>query len=87
MGILVANKPIELSLLKELWADAVATIDHNLVVRLDIKDEGASSKLIVAAFKEHSRKGRYVKRALAQDSKQRDELVALISEIKKLSEY
>ncbi|MFC1624741.1 hypothetical protein ACFL28_05515, partial [Candidatus Omnitrophota bacterium] len=86
-GILSAVRPIELSLLKELWADAFAAIDHNLLVSLEVKRGEGSSRLIVASFKEHSQKGRYVKRAIVKDSKYHNELIKLVSEIKERSEY
>ncbi|NQV04066.1 MAG: hypothetical protein HQ532_01065, partial [Candidatus Omnitrophica bacterium] len=39
-GTLLATKPLELSLLKELWTDAVASIDHKIVASFDIKKNG-----------------------------------------------
>jgi len=87
IGILMATKPIALSITKELWADAVAAIDHNLVVSLDIKGEGRLSELRVSSFKEHSQKGKHVKRAIARDSKHYNELRVLVSTIKERSEH
>lgn len=86
-GILVATKPIALSLMKELWADAFAAIDHRLVVSLDVKDEGSGSKVIVSSFREHSQKGHQVTRGVTRNSKYYNELVNLLSRIKQRSEY
>lgn len=85
-GILVATKPISLSLLKELWADAVAAIGHKLVVSFDLKDEGNYSMLTASAFEEHSQKGRHVKRPVKKDSQYYNELLDIISEIRERSE-
>jgi len=86
-GTMLATKPIELSLLKELLADAFAAIDHNLVVSLDVKGEGSYSKLMVSSFKEHSQKGKHVKNAVTRYSKYYNELLELASMIKERSEY
>jgi len=86
-GLMLAKKPIALSLLKELWADAIAAIDHNLVLSIEIKGEGDSTTLMLSSFKEHSQKERYIKRAVAKDSKYYQELLGLVSEVKKRSEY
>lgn len=87
IGILMATKPITLSITKELWADAVAAIDHKLVVSLDIKDKGHFSELKVSSFKEHSQKGKHVKRTVTKDSKHYNELMVLVSMIKERSEH
>ena len=84
---LQAAKPLELSLLNELLADAVSAIDHNVMISLEIKDEGGFSKLSAGSFREHFQKGKYIKRNVTENSKYYNELVALISEIKKRSEY
>lgn len=86
-GTLLATRHIALSLMKELWADAVAAIDHKLVVSFDIKSEGDSSRLMVAAFKEHSQKGKQIKRAVSKNSKYYNEIVSIISKIKERSEH
>ena len=86
-GILLATKPVDLSLLKELLADAFAAIDHNLVVSIDIKPVGDSSILRASSFREHSQKEKYIKRGVASGSKYYNELSKLISEIKERSEY
>jgi len=86
-GTMLATKPIELSLLKELLADAFAAIDHNLVVSLDVKEEDDYSKLMVSSFKEHSQKGKHVKSAVTRYSKYYNELLELASMIKERSEY
>jgi hypothetical protein len=84
---ILANKPIDLSLLKELWADAVAAIDHNIVLSIEIKDEGGLSRLTASSFREHSQKNRYIKRPVVRNSKYYNELVDLVSKIKGRSEY
>jgi hypothetical protein len=86
-GILLAVKPIELSLISELLAYSHAAIDHNIVVSFGIKLDGDSSRLVVSSFKEHFQKGKHVKRAVDKDSKYYGELVKLVSEIKERSEY
>lgn len=84
---LEAAKSMELSLLRELWADAVSAIDHKVVISLDIKDSGDFSELSASSFREHFQKGKYIKRSVAENSKYYNELIALVSEIKKRSEY
>ena len=86
-GTILAKKPIALSILKELWADAVAAIDHNLVATFEIKGDGDLSSLSVSSFKEHSQKEKYIKRPVTRDSKYYNELIEIVSEIKKRSEY
>lgn len=86
-GILEATKPIELSLMSELWADAFAAIDHKLVMTLEIKNEGDSSSLTVSSFKEHSQKNKHIRHAVVQHSRYYNELIDLVSKIKERSEY
>ena len=86
-GILLAVKPIELSLMSELLADSHAEIDHGIVVSFDIKLDGDFSRLVVSSFKEHFQKGKHVRRALDKYSKYYGELINLVSEIKERSEY
>lgn len=86
-GILMASKPITLSITRELWADVFAAIDHKIVVSLDIKGSGQFSELKVSSFKEHSQKGKQIKSAVTRDSGYYNELMALASKIKKRSEY
>jgi hypothetical protein len=84
---ILANKPINLSLLKELWADAFAAIDHNLVLSIEIKGEGNLSRLMALSFREHSQKNRYIKRPVARNSKYYNELVNMVHKIKERTEY
>lgn len=84
---LQAAKPMELSLLNELWADAFSAMDHNVIVSLEIKEKLDFSELSAGSFKEHFQKGKYIKRNVAENSKYYNELIAMISEIKKRSEY
>lgn len=86
-GLLLANRPIELSIFKELLADARAAIGHNLVVSLDIKEKGGSSALTAAAFREHFQKDRYVKQPVSVGSKYYSDIIDLVSKIKERSEY
>jgi len=85
-GTILAKKPIALSILKELWADAVAAIDHNLVATFEIKAAGDLSSLSVSSFKEHSQKEKHVKRSVTRNSKYYNELIEVVSEIKKRAE-
>jgi hypothetical protein len=81
-GAILATKPIELSLMKELWADATAKIEHKLVVSLEIKNNGGASELNAAGFKEHTQKGKQVKFPIAMGSKYYEDLAQLASKIK-----
>jgi hypothetical protein len=85
-GILLATKPIPLSIINELWADALAAIDHKLVVSLDIKDKDRLTEIRASSFKEHSQKGRHIKRPVVRNSKDYNELMVLVSQIKERSE-
>jgi len=85
-GAILATKPIELSLMKELWADATARIEHKLVVSLEIKNSGGASELSVAGFKEHTQKGKQVKFPIARESQYYADLVQLTSKIKERAE-
>ena len=86
-GTLLATKPISLTLFKELWADAVAEIGHNLVVSIDIKEVKGDSKLTASSFKEHFRKNDYIKRGVEKNSKYYKEITDLVYKIKERSEY
>ena len=86
-GTLVATKPIELSLLKELWADSMAAIDHKVMAYFEIKPNSGSTKLKVAPYKEHTQKNKYIKRAVPPGSKYHKELANIAYIIKKRSEY
>ena len=82
-GVIMATRPIELTLMKELWADATAAIEHKLVVSLEMKEGAGSTELDVSAFKEHLQKGRQVKFPIARESAYYNSLVELASKIKK----
>ncbi len=86
-GILVATKPVELSLLKELWADALASIDHKIILSFDIKPYGDYSNLTLSFFKEHFQKGNQIKKPVMKNSEYYTEFTTLVSEIKERSEY
>ncbi|MBU0759022.1 MAG: hypothetical protein KKC66_04650 [Candidatus Omnitrophica bacterium] len=85
-GLILASKPIELSVLKELWADARAAIGHSLITSFEIKDEGRSSLLTASSFKEHFQKRKYVKQPVKRDSKYYNEIIDVASQIKERSE-
>ncbi|MBU1852824.1 MAG: hypothetical protein KJ957_02110 [Candidatus Omnitrophica bacterium] len=86
-GVLQATKPIDLSLIGELWADAFAEIDHKLSVSFEIRGEGDFSRLTISSFQEHSQKDKFVKRAVTEFSTHYNELLELASQIKERSEY
>ena len=86
-GTILATKPINLTLFKELWADAVAAIGHNLVVSIDIKEAKGRSELRVSSFKEHFRKNDYIKRSVEKNSKYYKEITDMVYKIKERSEY
>ena len=81
-GIILATRPVELTLMKELWADATAAIEHKLVVSLEIKENAGSTELDVSAFKEHLQKGKQIKFPVARESGYYNTLVELASRIK-----
>lgn len=81
-GIILATRPVELTLMKELWADATAAIEHKLVVSLEIKENAGSTELDVSAFKEHLQKGKQIKFPVARESGHYNTLVELASKIK-----
>jgi|GEM_PF-1038713 len=89
-GNILATTPIELSIMKELWADAGAKIGHRLVVSLEIKDNAGTTELNVYSFKEHTQKDKQVKlpvtRTDPRDTKYYSALVELASRIKKRAE-
>jgi len=86
-GTILAARPIMLSLIKELLADAAAAIDHNVVLSFEIKDKGDSSTITASAFTEHSQKGKHIKHAAKRHTKYYNELSGLLSRIKERSEY
>lgn len=87
VGAILATEAIELSLMKELWADAMAATEHKLVVSLDIKNNGeAASELNITGFREHVQKGKRVKLPIAGESKYYSDLVNLASKIKERAE-
>jgi len=89
-GNILATMPIELTLMKELWADATASIEHKLVVSLEMKYEFGATELKVSSFKEHTQKRKQIKlpvtRTDPKDSKYYSALVRLASKIKGRSE-
>jgi len=89
-GNILATMPIELTLMKELWADATASIEHKLVVSLEMEYGFGATKLEVSSFKEHTQKGKQIKlpvtRIDPRDSKYYNALVELASKIKGRSE-
>ena len=84
-GVILATKPIELSLMKELWADATAAIEHKLVISLEMREDSSSTELNISAFKEHIQKNRQVKFPVARESVYYNDLVGLASKIKERS--
>jgi len=89
-GNILATMPIDLTLMKELWADATASIEHKLVVSLEMKYKSGATELKVSSFKEHTQKGKQIKlpvtRIDPRDSKYYSALVELASKIKGRSE-
>lgn len=90
-GNILATMPIELTLMKELWADAIASIEHKLVVSLEMKYTSGATELKVSSFKEHTQKGKQIKlpvtRTDPRDSKYYSALVELASKIKERAEH
>ncbi|MFH1782467.1 MAG: hypothetical protein ABH848_02500 [Candidatus Omnitrophota bacterium] len=86
-GMILATKPIQVSILKELWADLRSVIEHNFVVSIEIAKEGDSSKIIASSFLEHTQKQKHIKRAVSKGSSHYKDLVNVLSEIKNRSEY
>ena len=85
-GNILATMPIELTLMKELWADSTASIEHKIVTSLEIKDKNGGAELNVASFKEHTQKRKQVKFPIVKDSKYYGLLVELASKIKERAE-
>lgn len=81
-GIILATRPVELTLMKELWADATAAIEHKLVLSLEIRGNAGSTELDVSAFKEHLQKDKQIKFPVARESGYYKTLVELASKIK-----
>lgn len=86
IGNILATRPIELTLMKELWTDSKASIEHKIVTSLEIKDKNRGTELIVGSFKEHTQKGKQVKFPIIRDSKYYNLLVELASRIKERTE-
>lgn len=86
-GAILATKPIELSIMKELLADAMAKIEHKIVVSIEIKNNSGASELNITGFKEHSQKGKQVKFPIARESKYYGDLADLASKIKERAEH
>jgi hypothetical protein len=85
-GIILATKPIELSLMKELLADATASIGHKLIVSLEMKNNEGTTELNIVSFEEHAQKGKQIKLPVRQTSQYYRALVNLASEIKERAE-
>jgi len=81
-GVILATMPIRLALIEELWADAAASIEHKLVVSLEMKNNGGAAELNIASFKEHTQKGKQVKFPVTRGSNYYSLLVELASKIK-----
>jgi len=82
IGVIVATKPVMLSLMKELWADSTASIEHKLVVSLEMKDNEGATELNASSFKEHIQKGKQVKFPVTKESMYYSDLVEIASKIK-----
>ena len=85
-GNILATMPIDLTLMKELWADSTGSIEHKIVTSLEIKNKDGGAELNVASFKEHIQKGKQVKFPIVKDSKYYGLLVELASKIKERAE-
>ena len=86
-GVILAAKPIELSIMKELLADAMAEIEHKIVISIEIKNNSGASELNITGFKEHSQKGKQIKFPIARESKYYGDLADLASKIKERAEH
>lgn len=85
-GNILATMPIELGIMKELLADATASIEHKLVVSLEMKDNGGITELDAAAFREHTQKGKQIKLLVTRESKYYGFLKELALKIKERAE-
>jgi len=85
-GIITATKPIELTILGELFADATAAIGHKLVLFLEMKEGGSHTELDASSFKEHTQKGKQVKFPITRDSNYYNDMVIVASKIKERAE-
>lgn len=85
-GVILATKPIELSIVRELLADAMAKIEHKAVVSIEIKNNEGASELNITGFKEHAQKGKQVKFPITVGSGYYRDLADLASKIKERAE-
>jgi hypothetical protein len=89
-GVILCVKPLELSLMKELWADAHARIGHRLAVSIEIKNNNGVSELSAYGFREHFQKGKQIRFSVTKDTMYSDksnsecynDIEGLISKIK-----
>lgn len=81
-GNILATMPIQLSLIKELWADATASVEHKLVVSLEMKNNEGTTELNIVSFKEHAQKKKQIKLPVSRESKYYNLLTELASKIK-----
>ncbi len=87
IGVLLATKPISLSVGKELWSDAKASIGHKVVLSLNIKSAGKGSEVRASAFTQHFQKNKHIKHAVTSSSRHYGELTEVVSKIKRRAEY
>ena len=87
IGVLSAYRPISLSLISELWADATAKIDHRLTLSANITGDKNSTNLTMSAFKEHAQKEKHIKIPIAKHSKYYNNLANMVAKIKERSEH
>jgi len=87
IGALSAYKPIPLSLISELWADATAKIDHRLTLSAKITGDKYSTELTISALKEHTQKEKHIKIPVAKNSKYYNTLADMAAKIKERSEH
>ena len=87
IGALLAYKPIQLSLISELWSDATAKIDHRLTLSVNITGNENSTMLTMSAFKEHTQKEKRVKAPVAINSRYCKEMTDIAAKIKERSEH
>ncbi len=87
IGVLLAYKPISLSLIRELWADATAKIDHRLTLSLNMTGNKNSTKLVISAFREHTQKEKHIKVPIVKNSRYYSDLADIAVKIKERSEH
>ncbi|MDP2920866.1 MAG: hypothetical protein Q8O12_00660 [Candidatus Omnitrophota bacterium] len=86
IGVITATKPIELSIIGELFADATAVVGHKTVLSLQMEENSSSTELDLSSFNEHTQKGKQIKFPVTRGSNYYNDMVKVASKIKERAE-